>query len=92
MRLEDVLAEANRYGRYKIVLEDPALGSLQISGGFRPADTQKLAETLAAALDLTLSRAADGDFVLSRRLSARVSIREIFPVRGATEPRRRASG
>lgn len=36
MRLADVLSEANRYGRIRITLADPALGELRVSGGFRP--------------------------------------------------------
>lgn len=67
MRLADVVSEANRYGRIRIVLGDPALGELRISGGFRPADTRSLADAMAAALDLTVTPDPDGNLVLSRK-------------------------
>lgn len=73
MRLADVIAEANRYGAKRIVLADPALGELRVSGGFRPAETRELAEGMAAALDLTVSDEAGGTIVLSRRLGVPVS-------------------
>lgn len=73
MRLADVIAEANRYGAKRIVLADPALGDLRVSGGFRPAETRALADGMAAALDLTVSEDAGGTIVLSRRMRAPLS-------------------
>lgn len=67
--LAEVVAEANRYGLRKIVLADPALGRLAVSGAFRPSNTEALAASLASALDLSVARRADGAIVLSRRSS-----------------------
>ncbi|RZI61479.1 MAG: hypothetical protein EOP94_00130 [Zymomonas sp.] len=70
MRLADVVAEANRYGTTRIVLADPALGDLRLSGGFRPADTRDLSLALAAAFDLKVAEGQAGSITLSRRRSA----------------------
>ncbi|MEJ5979145.1 FecR domain-containing protein [Novosphingobium sp. PS1R-30] len=70
MRLADVVAEANRYGATQIVLAEPAIGDLRLSGGFRPADTRDLAHALAAAFDLSIAEGQAGSITLSRHLSA----------------------
>lgn len=54
--LGDAVAEANRYSRSEIVLADPSLGSLRVSGTFRAGDLDGLARSLEAAFDLRLSR------------------------------------
>jgi len=64
--LEEVVAEANRYGARKIRLADPALGRRQVSGGLKVTDPDGLARALAAALSLSVSTAPGGDLVLSR--------------------------
>lgn len=66
MRLADVIAEANHYGSTRIVLADAALGSLRISGGLHLGRGDRLAQTLAVALELRQSRRADGTIVLER--------------------------
>jgi transmembrane sensor len=65
--LGEALAEVNRYGRQKIVLQDPALADLKISGRVYPTSTGDFAAGVAAMFDLSLSRAPGGDFILSRR-------------------------
>jgi transmembrane sensor len=70
MRLGDLVAAANRTGGAQIVLATPDLADLHVSGGIRPSDAQPLAASLAAALDLALSHAADGSLVLGRRRGA----------------------
>jgi transmembrane sensor len=57
--------EANRYGRHKIILSDPRLGALQVSGVFRAADTAGLAQSLAGVFGLQVSTDPNGDYVLS---------------------------
>jgi transmembrane sensor len=70
LRLADIVLEANRYGATRIVLGDPALGDLRLSGGFRPRQTRSLADGIAASLDLAVSTQADGTIVLSRKAGA----------------------
>src|SRR5690606_18304424 len=69
MRLADVVAEANRHGDARLALAEPALGELRVSGGFRPGDSETLAASLAAALDLTVVPRGDGTLVLARTAS-----------------------
>ena len=64
--LSDVLAETNRYSRRRIVLGDPSLGALRVTGTFRPLPVDALAASLAAALDLRAGSGADGNVVLKR--------------------------
>lgn len=63
--LEQVLAEANRYGAQKIRLADPQLARLQVSGGLKVTDPNELARALAAALSLNVGAEPGGDLVLS---------------------------
>ena len=64
--LSQAVADANRYSRRRIVLAEPSLGDLQVSGVFRATAPHDLAEGLAAVFDLRLAAAPDGDFILSR--------------------------
>lgn len=64
MLLSQILAEANRRGSIKIELADPALGTLQVSGGFPVEQPRALADALAAALDLRAVVRSDGAIVL----------------------------
>ncbi|MBV1691386.1 FecR domain-containing protein [Novosphingobium sp. G106] len=66
MRLSDLLSEANRYSAAPIRLADPSLGDLTISGGFRPADSEQLAQALASALSLRVMHGGDGAVTLTR--------------------------
>jgi transmembrane sensor len=76
LRLAEVLAQANRYGPVKIVLADPALGDLRVSGGLWTADPRGLAQALAAALDLEVTARPDGTLVLSRKPQVAPAISE----------------
>ena len=67
MPLAGVIAEANRYSRDKIVLAEPALGHLRVSGALRPGDAEALAARLAATFGLAVSRRADGAVLLARK-------------------------
>lgn len=64
--LGQVIGEANRYGRRRIRLADPALARLQVSGGLNVTDPDDLARALAAALGLTVTIMPTGDIVLIR--------------------------
>ncbi|MEJ5976598.1 FecR domain-containing protein [Novosphingobium sp. PS1R-30] len=70
MPLADLVARANRSSSPAIVLADPSLGNLRVTGGFVLSDTRSLAAGLAAALDLKVSEQASGRIVLSRAVEA----------------------
>lgn len=50
--LEDALGEFNRYGRTPIVLGDPSLAGLRVSGVFRIGETGALLRALDTAFDI----------------------------------------
>jgi len=64
--LSQALSEANGYSRTRIRLADASLADLQVSGVFRPADPRALAQSMAAAFDLRVEHAPNGDLVLAR--------------------------
>lgn len=64
--LSDVLAETNRYSGKHIMLGDVSLGALRVTGTFRPVPIDALAASLAAALNLRIGAAPDGNIVLKR--------------------------
>lgn len=65
-RLDTVIASANRYCRQQILLGDPSIASLRVTGVFRTGDAQGLARSIAAAFSLDLRQEPQGDFVLGR--------------------------
>lgn len=64
--LTDLVAETNRYARSPILLDDPAMGTLHISGTYRLRDTEQVADKLAALLDLRVAGESDA-YRLRRR-------------------------
>jgi transmembrane sensor len=58
------VAQINRYSRQKIVLADPNLGLLGVSGVFKATATTDFATDVAAMFGLTLTRASNGDYLL----------------------------
>lgn len=64
--LEAAVSLANRYSQQKIVLAGD-IARLRVTGAFRAGDTAGLARALAAAFDLSLARARDGNLILSRK-------------------------
>jgi transmembrane sensor len=62
---------ANRYSKRHIILVGD-LGGLAVTGAFRAGDTAGLAKALAAAFDLSLRQAPDGDLILSRSAASGV--------------------
>jgi transmembrane sensor len=65
--LASVLEETNRYSRRRILLGDPSLGALRVTGTFRPVPVDELAASLAAAFSLAVREDAQGNLLLSRR-------------------------
>ncbi len=65
--LSDIVADANRYARSRIVIADAQLESLRVTTSFRTSQVEGMVETLQAALPLVAERQADGDIVLRAR-------------------------
>lgn len=61
-----VLEQTNRYSLRKIVLGDPALASLRVTGAFRPLPVDQLAASLAAAFALRVEP-HENSLILSRK-------------------------
>jgi transmembrane sensor len=64
--LREALAEINRYSDVKLVLTDPALGDLALSGSFKLGDGRAVSEALPHALPVK-AREQGGEIVISRR-------------------------
>ncbi|MDT9599881.1 FecR family protein [Sphingosinicella rhizophila] len=62
--LTQAVVEVNRHSRTRLILADPSIGELRITGGFRAGDVRAFAETLAAAFSLHLERRPDGSVAL----------------------------
>ncbi|GLI98036.1 FecR domain-containing protein [Sphingobium sp. BS19] len=58
--LRILIADANRYARPPIVLDDPALGDLLVSGRFRLTQADRFSARIADLFDLALSRSSSG--------------------------------
>lgn len=67
VKLSDLIAAANQNDGPRLVLADPALGELRVSGRFSVADPAKLAERVAGLLDLVIDRRNVAQIVLRRR-------------------------
>jgi transmembrane sensor len=65
--LRDVVADANRYARSRIVIADEQLTGLRVTTSFRASQVEGMIETLQAALPLVAERQANGDIVLRAR-------------------------
>lgn len=65
VRLDALVADANRYGRKPLVLESGDLAGMQVSGTFSVRDSRRLASNLAVLLDLAVHEEA-GRIVLAR--------------------------
>ena len=63
--LSSAVNEINRESATKITLARPELGARRITGAFRAGDAEGFARSMAAALDLDLTREPDGKIVLS---------------------------
>lgn len=67
--LSEVVAAANRYSVDKIVIPDPAVARLRVSGTFRIVDAPRLSARLAALFGLVVDTDTPGMIVLRRRPS-----------------------
>jgi transmembrane sensor len=65
--LRDIVADANRYTRTRIVVADPQLETLRLTTSFRASQIDGMVETLQAALPLVVERRANGDILLRAR-------------------------
>ncbi|HKS55841.1 MAG TPA: FecR domain-containing protein [Steroidobacteraceae bacterium] len=65
--LRDIVADANRYTRTRIVVADPQLEDLRLTTSFRTSQVDGMVETLQAALPLVAERQASGEIVLRAR-------------------------
>jgi len=65
--LRDVVEDANRYARSRIVIGDAQLESLRVTTSFRTSQVEGMIETLQAVLPLVAERRADGEIVLRAR-------------------------
>lgn len=62
--LDRVVADANRYSATKLVLADPRLGSLRVTGAFRAGAPESLAQSLSRMFALRAERRGDTAIVL----------------------------
>jgi transmembrane sensor len=65
--LRDVVADANRYARSRIVIADAQLERVRVTTSFRTSQVEGMIETLQAVLPLVVERQADGQIVLHAR-------------------------
>jgi transmembrane sensor len=65
--LADAVAEVNRYSRTKIVLADPALAALRISGVFRTGQTAGFVAALETRFPLQIRETDASQIVLAQR-------------------------
>ena len=62
--LADVIAQANRYTTHSIMLGDPHLSGLRVTGAFRSGDSEALARSLAATFNLQLQQNPERNWIL----------------------------
>lgn len=68
--LGEAVAEINRYRARPLVIEDPAVAALEISGAFRTADAQSFGEALATTVPVEERALPDGRTLLVHRSHA----------------------
>lgn len=64
--LQQAFVEINRYSEVKLVLADPSVGELLVSGSFKLGDGKAISEALPYAIPVKVSE-RDGTMVISRR-------------------------
>lgn len=64
-RVSDVIAEANRYSTRSLIIGDPAIANMRVSGTFRVGDTDRLGSHLALLLGVQIAHRSTGDPVLT---------------------------
>jgi transmembrane sensor len=68
-RMSEVIAAANRYSRIQILIGDPNVGQLRVTGVYRTGDAVGLARTLASAFSLEVRPDPSGNLRLERSSS-----------------------
>jgi transmembrane sensor len=58
--LAALVEEANRYSAAPIIIDDPELGGIEVTGRYKVADTESFLSRLAELLDLRVDRRPDG--------------------------------
>lgn len=66
-RLDDLVAEMNRYSITKLVIEDPSLGGLVVSGRFHAGDHESLILALESDWPVRATTGVGGEVALYRR-------------------------
>jgi transmembrane sensor len=66
-RLEDAIAEVNRYSEKKIRLGDPSLGDMYVGGNFIAGESTIIVDAFAAVLPLRVVDGGDKEIILFRR-------------------------
>lgn len=59
IRLDRLVAEANRYAMLPIVIDDRSIAALDVSGRFHISQTERFAERIASLFGLSIERTAD---------------------------------
>ena len=65
--LADAVRQFDRYGDSRIVIADPAIGQIPITGLFSAHRPRDFIETIALSLDLRLDRGTSANFIVVRR-------------------------
>lgn len=65
--LENAVAEINRYGGRRIVLGEPEIASMPVSGVFHTERPEGFVQAITAALPLRVARASETEIVLAAR-------------------------
>ena len=66
-RLDQVVSEISRYMSLRIVIADPELRDLRISGRFRIGDAEALLDAIEVSMDIHISRVGDQLIYLSQQ-------------------------
>lgn len=68
-RLDEAVAEINRYSTKKVRLGDPSLADLHLAGSFIAGDSEQIISAVASVLPVRVVSAGDQEIVLFRRYS-----------------------
>lgn len=63
--LGEAIADLNRYGGRQVVLADPALADMKVSGVFHTRDPEAFVEAITAAFPVRLAEESGGELVLA---------------------------
>jgi transmembrane sensor len=72
-RLGDAVTEINRYTAQPVLLDDPKIGDLRISGVFKSSDPQRFAQIMSATFALDVEQTRSGTSILKLRSKQKFS-------------------